>query len=768
MASEKKTMYKRKNNKTKKRRVFIILIELLLMGAVFIFKSTVLRILLLAIIVLLPVYLNMQRKAVKKTAKSKLENTEYKNLKPNYSDLRVNYNENNDIFNEERNYRLKRYDDKNINFIIERDEEELSSGNKKPFLKDEDEELREKVHNWIEALDYSTSVFRRIIDNTKAEIKKEEIENSIKEGEEDDRLGDVEEVYAEDSILDVMKEVYEKDAVPDVMEEANEKDDASDVMEKANEKDDASDVMEEANEKGDASDVIEKVYRKDYISDVMKEANEKGDVSVDIEKANTERYMPDDIQYPPIDLLEKPDYGKNYALAKFNARKNAEKLINTLNSFGVKARIINISKGPSVTRYELQPDYGVKVSKIVNLTDDIALNLAAPSVRIEAPIPGKSAIGIEVPNKKVMPVLLREVIESHKFLNYPSKLAFAVGKDIAGTSVIADIASMPHLLIAGATGSGKSVCINALIISLLYRATPEEVKFLMIDPKMVELGIYNGIPHLLIPVVTDPKKAAGALNWAVQEMTNRYKLFAENSVRDLKGYNDIMTKKGEEPLPQIVIIIDELSDLMMVAPNDVEDCICRLAQMARAAGMHLVIATQRPSVNVITGVIKANIPSRISFAVSSQVDSRTILDMAGAEKLLGKGDMLFSPLGMSKPVRVQGALITDKEVESVVSFIKQRAIARYDENILKEIESKAEPVRQGDGFDDEILPQVIDMVIEQGQASTSLIQRKFKLGYSRASRILDIMEEQGIVGPFEGSKPRKVLITKNQWEERKL
>ncbi|MCX7710635.1 MAG: DNA translocase FtsK [Clostridia bacterium] len=468
---------------------------------------------------------------------------------------------------------------------------------------------------------------------------------------------------------------------------------------------------------------------------------------------------------PPIGLLKASEAPVKVGSFEYSAENNAKKLIDTLSSFGVGAKIINISKGPSVTRYELQPDYGVKVSKIVNLTDDIALNLAATGVRIEAPIPGKAAIGIEIPNKEVTPVFLRDVIESQEFQSHPSKVAFAVGKDIAGNVVIADIAKMPHLLIAGATGSGKSVCINTLITSILYKASPEEVKLLMVDPKVVELSIYNGIPHLLIPVVTDPKKAAGALNWAVQEMTIRYKLFADNNVRDLRGYNHLMRERGESILPQVVIIIDELADLMMVAPNEVEDCICRLAQMARAAGMHLVIATQRPSVDVITGVIKANVPSRISFAVSSQIDSRTILDMAGAEKLLGRGDMLFNPLGISKPVRVQGGLITDKEVESIVSFIKANCECQYDDDVLEKIDRSSEAAQADPENDDELLPQVVNMVIEQGQASTSLIQRKFKLGYSRAARIVDQLEANGIVGPFEGSKPRKVLITKQQWLE---
>lgn len=471
-------------------------------------------------------------------------------------------------------------------------------------------------------------------------------------------------------------------------------------------------------------------------------------------------------KYPPVDLLkEDPDAGgsKNH---RNQVIEGAKKLEETLASFGVSAKVINVTRGPTVTRYELQPSAGVKVSRIVNLSDDIALNLAASGVRIEAPIPGKAAIGIEVPNREVTTVLLRDVIESDEFSQHASKIAFGLGRDISGECIVADIGRMPHLLIAGATGSGKSVCINSLVVSLLYKASPEEVKLLMVDPKVVELGIYNGIPHLLIPVVTDPKKAAGALNWAVQEMVNRYKLFADKGVRDLKGYNELMKKTGESSaLPQVVIIIDELADLMMVAPNDVEDSICRLAQMARAAGMHLVIATQRPSVDVITGVIKANIPSRISFAVSSQIDSRTVLDMAGAEKLLGRGDMLFHPVGKPKPIRVQGANVTDAEVERVVEFVKSQGSAVYDDTIIEEINSENGTAEGEEGDNDELLPRAIEVVMEAGQASVSLIQRKFKVGYARAARIIDQMETRGIIGGFEGSKPRQILISRQQWQE---
>lgn len=507
------------------------------------------------------------------------------------------------------------------------------------------------------------------------------------------------------------------------------------------------------------------------ISDLKKKKAEKADSNEKIEvKPEVQEQSSSDYKYPKLELLNQNiEAGVDIENIKNTALEGAKKLEETLTSFGVEAKVINISRGPAVTRYELQPSPGVKVSKIVNLSDDISLNLATSGVRIEAPIPGKAAIGIEVPNKEITPVFLREVIETREFTQFHSKLAIALGKDISGECVVADISKMPHVLIAGATGSGKSVCINSLIISILYKASPNEVKLLMVDPKVVELGIYNGIPHLLIPVVTDPRKAAGALNWAVQEMVNRYKLFADKGVRDLKGYNAMLKENSEQGLlPEIVIIIDELADLMMVAPNDVEDAICRLAQMARAAGMHLVIATQRPSVDVITGVIKANIPSRISFAVTSQVDSRTILDMAGAEKLLGKGDMLFYPVGEPKPIRVKGAFVTDKEVEQVVDFVKLHGNADYNENIIEEINSENEPEENNPGDNDELLPQAIEMVVEAGQASVSLIQRKFKVGYARAARIVDQMEERGIVGRFEGSKPRQVLITRQQLQEMQM
>ena len=477
-------------------------------------------------------------------------------------------------------------------------------------------------------------------------------------------------------------------------------------------------------------------------------------------------------EFPPVQLLSEGEK-KSVKGGKKAVTDTAAKLQKTLYSCGVSAKVENVSVGPAITRYELKPAEGVRVSKIANLADDIALNLAAETIRIEAPIPGKQAVGIEIPNKENEIVHLRDIIDCSKFIEHKSKLAFALGKDVAGEEVVTDIAKMPHVLIAGATGSGKSVCINTLIASIIYKAKPSEVKLVMVDPKVVELSVYNGIPHLLIPVVTDPKKAAGALAWAVQEMENRYSLFASKNVRDIKGYNEELDKEGStEKLPQIVIIIDELADLMMVSSKEVEDSICRLAQKARAAGMHLVIATQRPSVDVITGIIKANIPSRISFAVSSQVDSRTILDMAGAEKLLGKGDMLFYPAGAAKPTRVQGAFISDKEVEKVVDFVKANGEATYNDDILEQIEKanstdKEIEEQENDDDTDPLLMEAIEVVVETGQASTSFIQRRFKVGYARAGRIIDQMEERGIISGFQGSKPREVLMSKERWQELK-
>ena len=479
--------------------------------------------------------------------------------------------------------------------------------------------------------------------------------------------------------------------------------------------------------------------------------------------------------HPSLELLKTNSSTKLNSSDKKELIESANKLEEILSNFGVDAKVTQVTKGPSVTRFELQPSPGVKVSKIVNLSDDIALGLAASGIRIEAPIPGKAAVGIEVPNRKQTAVFLREVLENEEFIESKKKLAFALGKDISGKCVVGDLSKMPHTLIAGATGSGKSVCINSLIISILYKYNPNEVKLLMVDPKVVELNVYNGIPHLLIPVVTDPKKAAAALNWAVNEMTKRYKLFADMGVRNMESYNELYNKGIiEQKLPYIVIIVDELADLMMVCPNDVEDYIGRLAQMARAAGMHLVIATQRPSVDVITGVIKANIPSRISFAVSSQIDSRTILDSSGAEKLLGKGDMLYYPVGESKPLRVQGCFISEEEVEQVISFIKseQGEGTSYEEDIIEHINSAADSSSSGshDGNDDvdELLNDAINIVVEFQQASTSFIQRKLRVGFNRASRIMDELEERNIISEKDGSRPRQVLVTKEQLEQRSL
>ena len=471
--------------------------------------------------------------------------------------------------------------------------------------------------------------------------------------------------------------------------------------------------------------------------------------------------------YPKLDLLNNNAKSKMKNEDKQDLFDNANKLEDTLMSFGVEAKVLQVTKGPSVTRFEIQPSPGVKVSKIVNLQDDIALGLAASAVRMEAPIPGKSAIGIEVPNKKQTPVFLREVLDSKEFQESTKKISFALGKDITGACIVGDLSEMPHMLIAGATGSGKSVCINSLIVSLLYKYSPDEIKLLMIDPKVVELSIYNGIPHLLIPVVTEPKKAAGALNWAVNEMDKRYELFTKYKVKNIKSYNQQVDKGFiSEKLPYIVLIVDELADLMMTCPNDVEDYICRLAQKARAAGIHLIIATQRPSVDVITGVIKANIPSRISFAVSSGVDSRTILDQTGAEKLLGRGDMLYSPMGANKPLRIQGAFISEEEVENVVDFIKSSEDeVNYREEIIEHInnENLSSSSHSGDSEEnDELLDEAIKLVVEYQQASTSFIQRKLRIGFNRASRIMEELEAKGIISERDGSKARQVLIAKDE------
>ncbi len=587
-------------------------------------------------------------------------------------------------------------------------------------------------------------------------LRHEEKEEDIHSGGTDfDKLMDVHNSYADD---DENIKANEKDVVlPDGLTEAESR------------------IFEE-------KDRLDKILSRqefpavDDISESIESGKGAGKQPVPAsEPEERKSYMPEnkiiEYKFPSVELLD--DIGgdnrktaKDIGLLKANARRLEE----ILRSFGVSAEVVNIEKGPAITRYELQPASGVRVTKIMSLQDDIKMNLAATSIRI-SPIPGKTVIGIEVPNDKVTPVGVKELIKSDKFKNHKSKLAFTVGMDITGNPVVGDIAKMPHVLIAGATGSGKSVCINSLVTSILYKANPNEVKLIMIDPKVVELGVYNGIPHLLIPVVTDPKKAAGALNWAVMEMQNRYKLFAETEVRNIQGYNEFVMSNGEEDkfMPQIVIIIDELADLMMVASKDVENYICRLAQLARAAGIHLVIATQRPSVNVITGLIKANVPSRIAFAVSSQIDSRTILDIVGAEKLLGKGDMLYHPMGESKPIRVQGALVTDKEVERVVNVVKANSTAEYNEDIMEHLENVQtgeDAEKESDAGDaDEMLPQAIEVILEANQASTSLLQRRLKLGYARAARIVDQMEARGIVGPSEGSKPRQILITREQFYE---
>lgn len=498
-------------------------------------------------------------------------------------------------------------------------------------------------------------------------------------------------------------------------------------------------------------------------------------VDSDVIQINTDDSQNLDYHFPPLDLLQKGEKPKSGNMDN-ELRTTAVKLQQTLANFGVGVTMTNVSQGPAVTRYEMQPEQGVKVSKIVSLADDIKLNLAAADIRIEAPIPGKAAIGIEVPNKTNSTVMFRDLIENDEFRKYPSDIAFAVGKDIGGKVVFTDIGKMPHLLIAGATGSGKSVCINTLIMSILYKADPKDVKLIMIDPKVVELSTYNGIPHLLIPVVTDPKKASGALNWAVMEMTDRYKKFAEVNVRNLKGYNKKVEEiKGSmdeddetlQKLPQIIIIVDELADLMMVAPGEVEDAIVRLSQLARAAGIHLVIATQRPSVNVITGLIKANVPSRIAFAVSSGVDSRTIIDMNGAEKLLGKGDMLFYPQGYQKPVRVQGAFISDKEVSNVVDFLKEQGKEpEYNEEVTAQISSAASSSSGGKSSDkDEYFAEAGRFIIDKDRASIGMLQRVYKIGFNRAARIMDQLSDAGVVGPEEGTKPRKVIMSPEEFEQ---
>lgn len=520
---------------------------------------------------------------------------------------------------------------------------------------------------------------------------------------------------------------------------------------------------------------------KKSIDDIVKDASEEQEIPQnDVEAvpeftvSNEEMHSSvEEYQMPSVNILKKAKH-KSAKDVSNELKTNAELLVDTLSSFGVSAEITDISRGPTVTRYELKPAAGVRISKITNLSDDIALNLAATNVRIEAPIPGKAAVGIEIPNTVKNTVSMRELIDTSDFTAQKSLLSAGIGKDIAGNTVYCDIAKMPHLLIAGTTGSGKSVCMNSIIVSILYRAKPNEVKFLMIDPKKVEFSKYENIPHLLVPVVTDPRKASGALGWAVSEMLKRYQSFSDNGVRDIEGYNKFVAKHEDmEPMPKVVICIDELADLMMAAPKEVEDSICRLAQMARAAGMHLVIATQRPSVDVITGLIKANISSRIALTVSSQIDSRTILDSGGAEKLLGRGDMLYSPIGSSKPLRVQGCFISDEEVEELCEFIKHQGESQYSDEIQKEIDSKAAQEKgasspftdDGDAGEslDPLFEKAVEVVLDNGRASTSFLQRKLSVGYSRGSKIMDQLEEKGIIGPQDGAKPREIRINKQQW-----
>ncbi len=592
---------------------------------------------------------------------------------------------------------------------------------------------------------------------SKNNIKRQKIKTTTKESEKEEFLKNIE---GKIKILDFMKN-GSKSSIELEENETLEKDEIK--INNNSIKSDGEFAVENIKESSKFEDDKFKTQRiKNPIKQM--EFSKVGNVDRESQTKHNKKYV-----IPDADLLK---INTNLKLNKDDRKEllaNADKLEQTLLSFGVEAKILQVTKGPSVTRFELQPKAGIKVSKIVNLSDDIALGLAARGVRIEAPIPGKAAIGIEVPNKEQTPVFFREILESNEFKNNKYKVACALGKDITGKCIVTDISKMPHVLIAGATGSGKSVCINTLIVSILYKYSPEDVKLLMVDPKVVELNVYNGIPHLLIPVVTEPKKAAAALNWAVNEMTRRYKLFADNGVRNVDSYNEL-AKKGlvDEKLPYIVIIIDELADLMMACPRDVEDYICRLAQMARAAGMHLVIATQRPSVDVITGLIKANVPSRISFAVSSQIDSRTILDSTGAEKLLGKGDMLFYPVGESKPKRVQGAFISEEEVESIVSFIKDtEADNKYEDEILEHINSASDNSIESKEDSDELLDEAIKIVLETGQVSTSYLQRRLRIGFNRGARIIEELEANGIISPRDGNKPRQVLISKEEFENMK-
>ncbi len=609
-----------------------------------------------------------------------------------------------------------------------------------------------------------TSMFTDIGDNVKNNVN--DMVKDAKEVKEARKVA--REVAREVEIHEEPKKVQDKSSIMDLMRENGSKDVEKHLKVAKNEPQ----IVFDLDNLGNDNELFkkEKEEKKEQLKEVLQLEH--------IKHAEDQGY-----KFPSLNLL-KNNTAKDQGIDKNEIKEITIKLQNTLQSFGVEAKVTHVTKGPTVTRYELTPSVGVKVKQIENLANDIALVLAAKSIRIEAPIPGKAAVGIEVPNKKNESVFLKDVITSDEFTEHKSKICFGLGKDAAGEYVVGDIAKMPHVLIAGSTGSGKSVCINSIIVSILYKAKPSEVKLILIDPKMVELSGYNGIPHLLIPVVTDSKKASGALNWAVQEMENRYSLFASKGVKDIKGYNQLMEKEAKlhkeettenAKLPQIVIIIDELADLMMVASKEVEEAICRIAQKARAAGMHLIIATQRPSVNVVTGVIKANIPSRIAFTVASQVDSRTILDMQGAEKLLGKGDMLYFPTGLTKPQRVQGTFISESEIERVVEDIKANSTPSYDDGIIEKIErevsgkDKENPVTDEESKDaDSLLNEAMDLVVSMGQASASMLQRRFKIGYARAGRIIDQMEERGLISGYEGSKPRKLLITKEEWEELKL
>ncbi len=639
---------------------------------------------------------------------------------------------------------------------IDLEDENIKSSYDKNEEQKQSDDIMEIIADWAEEEEESSNGLTLFL----AEDEEEEQQNDVKDFTETMSIQEAEKITNEENEQEVS---FNENLIEGISIDEDIAEDTEGISIDE-------DVAEDAEEISIDEDITKDTEEISIDEDVTEDTEDTEEISFSdeqvLQSTQHNKIVPQIPQYvfPPMDLLS-----RNQAIQSSESKSemlhNAKKLETTLKSFGVDAKVIQINKGPTVTRYELSPSQGVKVSKIVNLADDIALNLAASGIRIEAPIPGKAAVGIEVPNKESQSVSLRSVLESEIFQDFPSKLAFALGEDITGQPVVTDIAKMPHLLIAGATGSGKSVCINTLITSILYKSTPEEVKLLLVDPKVVELSIYNGIPHLLIPVVTEPKKASAALNWAVREMLERYKDFAENGVRDIKGYNAMKKEKGESDfMPQIVIIIDELADLMMAAPGEVEDAICRLAQMARAAGMHLIIATQRPSVDVITGVIKANIPSRLAFAVSSGIDSRTILDMTGAEKLLGKGDMLFYPQGMSKPVRIQGAFLSDKEVENIVNFIKKQSLTDYDKEIIDKITTDALQSGTESEETDAFFDKAVDLVIQKQKASTSMLQRQFRIGYNRAARLMESLESQGIVGPEEGSKPRKVLLTEEEWE----